>query len=129
LPGKRHNSSANSIALIESGADMRFKRFRNDPRIIRKINQTEEANVQSFHIAKFFSAFHTACTSVSLIALFRDGGSFQDWITKEFWEDMLMLTSAGTDDKIFTERPLENQARSILAMTNASRMIVTMTLM
>jgi hypothetical protein len=41
-------------------------------RIIRKINQTEEANVQSLHRAKSFSAFHTARTPLNTIAWFRN---------------------------------------------------------
>jgi hypothetical protein len=44
LHGRRHNSFANSTTLIESGAAMRFLRFRNYRRIIGKINQTEKAN-------------------------------------------------------------------------------------
>jgi hypothetical protein len=34
----------------------------------------DEANVQSFHIARLFSAFHSACNPVSVIASFRNAG-------------------------------------------------------
>jgi hypothetical protein len=42
--------------------------------MIRKINQTEETNVQSHHIAKLFSTYHTGCTPVTIIASFRNTG-------------------------------------------------------
>jgi hypothetical protein len=42
--------------------------------MVTRLNQTEEANVQSLHIVKLFSAFHSACNPVNIIASFCDAG-------------------------------------------------------
>jgi hypothetical protein len=34
----------------------------------------DDANVQSVHIARLFSAFHSACNPINVIASFRNAG-------------------------------------------------------
>jgi hypothetical protein len=42
--------------------------------LVTRLNQTGEADIQSLHIAKLFSAFHSARNRVNIIAFFRNAG-------------------------------------------------------
>jgi hypothetical protein len=43
-------------------------------RLMTRFNKFDEGNVQSIHIAKLVSAFHSACNPVNVIASFRNAG-------------------------------------------------------
>jgi hypothetical protein len=43
-------------------------------RLMTRLNRMDEANVQSVHMARLFSAFHSACNPVNVIASFRNVG-------------------------------------------------------
>jgi hypothetical protein len=42
--------------------------------LMTRLNRMDEANVQSVHIARLFSAFHSACNAVNVIESFRNPG-------------------------------------------------------
>jgi hypothetical protein len=44
-------------------------------RLVVRLNQMGEANIQLLHIAKLFSGFHSACNSVNIIASFHNAGT------------------------------------------------------
>jgi hypothetical protein len=43
-------------------------------RLMTRLNRMDEANVQSVHVARLFSAFHSACDPVNVIASFWNAG-------------------------------------------------------
>jgi hypothetical protein len=43
-------------------------------RLMTRLDKMDEANVQSVHVASLFSAFHSGCNPVNVIASFRNAG-------------------------------------------------------